>query len=344
MVLMVLLLIHSWLLLPPSFAAVKLESISVPAVVQNGSVDHVILDCPYSLTNRGEREGLVLKWYLNSKTVPIYQWIPPHHPRGLGSMRRRIDLDFEVTRDPYTRHRALYLVRPTVDMSGVYTCKVSTLDNEVSASSRMVVYSPPRDVRMMARNLPMEGAVNISCIVEHSFPRPRLALYHGQGLHRLRLKGVREGDVQFPDGAYRVIQYIVLDHASLTLENLFECEVALPHTDYRVTHRTVYSPGLPAVLARANSGAEGSLSLPLLLIIFPLLISYSCVSPSHPLPLPLLLLPLYHVMLLPFLTPPLLLLLHLLISPKYVSPSLPLCPSSSSRSHHYFSSSILFSS
>ena len=35
-----------------SFAAVKLESISVPAVVQNGSVDHVILDCPYSLTNR----------------------------------------------------------------------------------------------------------------------------------------------------------------------------------------------------------------------------------------------------------------------------------------------------
>ena len=37
--------------------------------------------CTYTSTFRGEREGLVLKWYLNSKTVPIYQWIPPHHPR-----------------------------------------------------------------------------------------------------------------------------------------------------------------------------------------------------------------------------------------------------------------------
>ena len=53
--------------LPHSRAAVRLKSIVVPAVVQNGSVDHVILDCPFNLGARGEREGLVLKWYLNSK-------------------------------------------------------------------------------------------------------------------------------------------------------------------------------------------------------------------------------------------------------------------------------------
>jgi hypothetical protein len=33
--------------------------------------------------------------------------------------------------DPYTRHRALFLYSPTVEMSGAYTCKVSTLNNEV---------------------------------------------------------------------------------------------------------------------------------------------------------------------------------------------------------------------
>ena len=109
--------------------------------------------------------------YLNSRTIPIYQWIPPSHPQvyrwcshigvsliffalqGLGTMRERIDLDFEVTRDPYTRlakirwkvvvsiffllknrswiffrHRALFLIRPTIDMSGVYTCKVTNND------------------------------------------------------------------------------------------------------------------------------------------------------------------------------------------------------------------------
>jgi len=279
MVVIVLLCLVAWIPTPPSLALVRLKSISVPPLVQNGSVDHIVLDCPYQLSSRGEAEGLVLKWYLNSRTIPIYQWIPPSHPQGLGTMRERIDLDFEVTRDPYTRHRALFLIRPTIDMSGVYTCKVSTLDNEVSKSSRMIVYSPPslRDVRMVARDLPSEHAVNISCIVDHSYPRPRLALYHGQGRNRMRLKGVREGDMVYPNGAFRVTQYIVLDHASLALQNVFECELALPGTDYRYTKPTIYSPGLPAVLARANS-ACGSTLCTLLVLLPTLLLSTS--SPS----------------------------------------------------------------
>ena len=28
---------------------------------------HVVLDCPFTLGSRGEGEGLVLKWYLNSR-------------------------------------------------------------------------------------------------------------------------------------------------------------------------------------------------------------------------------------------------------------------------------------
>ena len=52
--------------------------------------------------------------------------------------------------------------------------------------------------------------------------RDKLGYYHGQITKQFQvlihpfyplLQGVREGDVQFPDGAYRVIQYIVLDHA-----------------------------------------------------------------------------------------------------------------------------------
>ena len=134
----------------------------MPEIIQNGTRDFVVLDCPYEL-GPGERDGIVLKWYLNSKTVPIYQWIPPSHPQGLGSMRYKIgetlpspspslscisspDLDYEVSPDPYKRHRALYISQPGVEMSGEYTCKVSTLDNEVSASSTMVIYTPPRSV------------------------------------------------------------------------------------------------------------------------------------------------------------------------------------------------------
>jgi hypothetical protein len=42
--------------------------------------------------------------------------------------------------DPYTRHRALFLYGPTVEMSGAYTCKVSTLNNEVLQDVKEYMY------------------------------------------------------------------------------------------------------------------------------------------------------------------------------------------------------------
>ena len=62
--------------------AVRLESLSVPGLVRNGTVQSVILDCkfqikkyflcvliegPYSLSP-AEKEGMVLKWYMNSRS------------------------------------------------------------------------------------------------------------------------------------------------------------------------------------------------------------------------------------------------------------------------------------
>ena len=68
-------------------------------------------------------------------------------------MRHRIDLDYEISADPWKRHRALYLLRPGVEMSGLYTCKVSTLENEVQSSRTMIVYTPPRlDIKVLFLN------------------------------------------------------------------------------------------------------------------------------------------------------------------------------------------------
>ena len=55
-------------------------------------------------------------------------------------MRGKINLDFEISAAPYDRHRALYIERPTTDMSGEYACKVATLQNEAAAAKKMVVY------------------------------------------------------------------------------------------------------------------------------------------------------------------------------------------------------------
>ena len=55
-------------------------------------------------------------------------------------MRGKLNLDYDVSPDPWERHRALYLYWPTVEMSGDYTCKISTLQNEVSQTKKMTVY------------------------------------------------------------------------------------------------------------------------------------------------------------------------------------------------------------
>ena len=107
---------------------VQLESISVPPMVEVGTVSNIVLDCPYSVTEE-EKKGLVLKWYLNSLYIPIYQWMPPNLPCGLGVMEGRIDLNFRMSRDPHTQHRALAIQEPSIAMSGAYTCKVATIYN-----------------------------------------------------------------------------------------------------------------------------------------------------------------------------------------------------------------------
>ena len=128
-----------------------------------------------------------------------------------------------------------------MEMSGEYTCKVSTLENEVSVTSRMVVETPPRRFAIHHRQSSY-NSVNISCFVDHAFPRPSVALYHGQDRDRVRLKGVKEAVDRYPDGAWQVLMYIVLDDSSLQIENLFECEMSLPHTNFRLSRSTIYSP------------------------------------------------------------------------------------------------------
>ena len=55
---------------------------------------------------------------------------------------RHLDLDYAVsdTRDRFKRHRALLLRRPTLDLSGSYTCKVSTFTDEEIRRKSMTIY------------------------------------------------------------------------------------------------------------------------------------------------------------------------------------------------------------
>ena len=61
-------------------------------------------------------------------------------------------------------------------------------------------------------------------------------------------------DDRYRDGAYRVTVWAALEDATLQLENLFECEMFLPQTDFRLSKSTIYSPSKSCV-----SGLAGQL-------------------------------------------------------------------------------------
>ena len=47
---------------------------AVVVVVENGTAD-VVLDCPYEL-DEDDKPSLVVQWFLEDSTTPIFQWIP----------------------------------------------------------------------------------------------------------------------------------------------------------------------------------------------------------------------------------------------------------------------------
>jgi len=236
--------------------SVTLHDILGPSEVVNNSRPYVVLDCDFSI-NVSEREGMILKWYLNGKT--IYQWIPPSRPQGLGALRGKINLDYDVSPDPWKRHRGLYIHSPSIEMSGDYTCKISTLQNEVSKTKRMVVYVPPRRIQVVYTKAKQSSSVgpgshvNVTCMADHVYPEPQMKLYLGTGSQRKPVMDIEERVAQYArDRAWQKILFVVIPDRSLKPHNVFECQLVIPGTNFEDTAKTVYSPKNPTVMASAS--------------------------------------------------------------------------------------------
>lgn len=118
--------------------AVKIRRLIVPEIIQYGVQDSVILDCDYSYGNN--TNGLVVKWFFKSKSRPVYQWIPSQKPQDLGILKGKVDLTYKASNDPLTMHRALRIIKPDTEISGEYTCVVSTFMKEDSKTKLMTVF------------------------------------------------------------------------------------------------------------------------------------------------------------------------------------------------------------
>ncbi|OAD57822.1 hypothetical protein WN48_01531 [Eufriesea mexicana] len=121
-----------------------IKSVNVPPTVKADDTDYVILDCDYDLENTSNK-GLVVKWFFNTNEV-AYQWIYGRDPLAGDTARKYVDLKYKASDDPYTKYRAMKLNKPGIDLTGEYTCVISTFADERSASASMVVYYEANEV------------------------------------------------------------------------------------------------------------------------------------------------------------------------------------------------------
>ena len=61
--------------------------------------------------------------------------------QALGILRGRLDLSYQPSPDPLKAHSALAFVPPTTELSGDYTCRVATYQDEGSVTGTLLVYS-----------------------------------------------------------------------------------------------------------------------------------------------------------------------------------------------------------
>lgn len=167
------------LLLAGPATGIRITKLSVPRFVKNGTEKAVVLDCEYELSSdAADRQGLVVKWFLDNDPVPLYQWIPEISVgRHVGPMLRdRLDLFFSVPNGTdLNKYRALKLVRPTTELSGLYTCQVSSLIGQDSRSGNMTVFAPPQNVTFSITSPEANETVGgVECTAQHALPAPQV--------------------------------------------------------------------------------------------------------------------------------------------------------------------------
>ncbi|RWS25770.1 hypothetical protein B4U80_09388 [Leptotrombidium deliense] len=126
------------------FAEIKIKSLLVPERIENGTEDSVILDCIYTW-DEDDGKTLVVKWFLDNDPEPIYQWIPEYDSRNPSKRyEQKINMDFAVhsisKNVQLTKYRAINIIRPSTELSGMYSCHVMSLLSQDSREKKMLVY------------------------------------------------------------------------------------------------------------------------------------------------------------------------------------------------------------
>ena len=216
--------------------AVDISKIDIPAAVEVGS-ENIVLDCPFTYTD-AEEDSLEVKWYFNEAPAPFFQWIAGiagSQPMLIGHLfQDKLDLSHSVSSNPQQRYRAILLHQPTLEMTGTYSCKISSLTSEDVAEANMLVYSPAKTIEFHQKRL-AGSKVFLTCSVTAISPLPVIKLTWGS--FDLIDDGIEVNPVSV---GYDVTIEKTIEHEELPAETVFGCEVFIPGTEYEVRQEAIY--------------------------------------------------------------------------------------------------------
>ncbi|KAL3270219.1 hypothetical protein HHI36_009275 [Cryptolaemus montrouzieri] len=208
---------------------VRITRLEVPEVVHLG--DPVVLDCDYTV--EGD-EGLVVKWYFNNTSTLIYQWIPNTKPLTLGILRGRVNLEYSASSDTNSVHRALHITKPGPDLSGDYTCAVSSFSSEDKKTKRMLVVAPGKSLELK-QEFREKGVMKIVCSAEGVYPQPNMNIHvNNSEVNNSVLS------IQKRAGLFDI--EVMADIPSLTSPEEFSCELHIPQANYTIRKEAVFYP------------------------------------------------------------------------------------------------------
>lgn len=120
--------------------SINITELDVPGSIELGTKDEIVLDCDFEFDS--DEESLEIKWFYNGDIEQVYQWIPDSkkHGFGMGLLKDRLDLSYIASNDSNTMYRALKIRNITQDLSGNYTCKISSYNNEVTETKQLIIY------------------------------------------------------------------------------------------------------------------------------------------------------------------------------------------------------------
>ncbi|XP_042867871.1 uncharacterized protein LOC122250497 isoform X2 [Penaeus japonicus] len=243
--------------------SIEIVGDEVIQVVENGTEEYLVLDCPYELSDQ-DKTSLVIKWYHTNNPVNVYQWIHGNKPQAIGILEDRLDLEYVAKDEEYHRHRALYVIKPTTELSGEYTCSVSSFEDEKTYIQKLIVYSKPSEVSVWTDKRE-EDTVTVICKVDGIYPEPELMLHIASDSdNKTILAGAKEVKT-WSHGSYMATIELEIDEDDLDGPVEFVCEVAIPDTDLVFPNATKYEPMMSGV-PRTYSTSATILGLAALLL------------------------------------------------------------------------------